>query len=193
VASNDINENALHNLTKEGHNISIFGVGTNLVTCQAQPALGCVYKLVELNGTPRMKLSHDIVKVLIPGRKIPYRLFGKNESPLIDLMVGMDEAKPETGKRILCRHPFFEQKRVSVSASRVDELHVLTFDGENGVMIPQPEIANTKKYVLDQISGMRPDLLRNVDSGVYKVSVTKKVFTLLHHMWETESIVLELD
>jgi nicotinate phosphoribosyltransferase len=63
VASNDINETILHALNEQGHEIDVYGIGTNLVTCQAQPALGMVFKLVEMDGKPRIKLSQEITKV----------------------------------------------------------------------------------------------------------------------------------
>jgi len=191
VASNDINESVLHSLNKQGHRITVFGIGTNLVTCQAQPALGCVYKLVELNGKPRIKLSQDIVKVLIPGRKVAYRMYGGKDWPLIDVLVFADESpQPAVGHRILCRHPFVEQKRVAVTAKRVETLHSLVFN--KGFVKKQPSLAEAKEHVKEQLKVMRPDILRRVNPAEYKVSVSNDLFNYLHKMWQTETPVVEL-
>mmetsp|Transcript_7304 Transcript_7304/g.12358 ORF Transcript_7304/g.12358 Transcript_7304/m.12358 type:complete len:148 (-) Transcript_7304:298-741(-) len=85
VASNDINEASLTQLGECGHEIDVFGIGTNLVTCQAQPALGMVYKVVEFQGTPRMKFSEEMEKITLPGPKAVIRFY-QNGQPLFDLL-----------------------------------------------------------------------------------------------------------
>ncbi|GER51356.1 nicotinate phosphoribosyltransferase family protein [Striga asiatica] len=95
TASNDLNEVTLDALKKQGHEIDVFGIGTHLVTCYAQPALGVVFKLVEINNQPRIKLSEDVSKVSIPCKKRCYRLYGKEGYSLVDLMTGENEPPPK--------------------------------------------------------------------------------------------------
>lgn len=192
VASNDINEDVLHALNKQGHAITVFGIGTNLVTCQAQPALGCVYKLVEISGMPRMKLSQDIEKVLIPGQKKPYRLYGTDGWPLLDLLVGIDEEAPAIGDRVLCRHPFIERKRAAVRATKVLPLHHVVFDKGVVQMESLPSLQETKAYVKAQLALVRPDLLRPLNPSPYKVSISQDLFGFLHDLWQAETPVTEM-
>ena len=136
TASNDINEEVLHSLNQHGHSITAFGIGTHLVTCLRQPALGGVYKLVEIDGAPRIKLSEDVQKITIPGRKEAYRLYLKNGEPVVDVMLRIDEPQPREGERILCRHPFISSKRAYVQPAHVQRLHNLVWDGSTqGVCI----------------------------------------------------------
>ena len=130
VASNDINEQVLHALGDQGHSIDTFGIGTNLVTCQAQPALGMVYKLVEIKGEPRIKLSQDASKVTIPGRKEAFRLIGAEGVPILDLVVRVGEMQPQARKRVLCRHPFEEKLRAFVTPTHVIPLLRLVWLGK---------------------------------------------------------------
>ena len=90
-------------LNPKTYTLSSFRAGTHLVTCQNQPALGCVYKLVEFGGKPRIKLSQEIKKVSIPGKKVLYRLYGRAGYPLVDLMNLEEEEPPKSGDRVMCR------------------------------------------------------------------------------------------
>jgi len=69
VASGDLNEHRIAELRAEGAPIDIYGVGTDLVTSIDAPALGGVYKLVEIERggvtTPIAKFSEG--KATLPG------------------------------------------------------------------------------------------------------------------------------
>ena len=72
VASNDLDEYRIEALRHRRAPISLWGVGTRLVTSEAQPALGVVYKLGalrEADGSWRrvLKRSSDAGKATLPG------------------------------------------------------------------------------------------------------------------------------
>lgn len=97
VASNDINEKSIRSLISKNHQIDVFGIGTNLVTCQAQPALGMVYKVCEFQGTPRIKISEEPEKTTIPGSKYVVRAFDDKDKPIFDVLCLMDEPASDKG------------------------------------------------------------------------------------------------
>jgi nicotinate phosphoribosyltransferase len=115
VASNDINERSLRSLNAVGHEIDSFGIGTNLVTCEAQPALGGVYKLVELNSDPRIKFSQDTIKITIPCAKLLFRLFAKRDGggdfPVGDVLIPyLSKDIPKAGVPYDVFQPFTEER-----------------------------------------------------------------------------------
>ncbi|TYH95053.1 hypothetical protein ES332_A12G081400v1 [Gossypium tomentosum] len=170
TASNDLNEETLDALRKQGHEVDCFGIGTYLVTCYAQAALGCVFKLVEINNQPRIKLSEDVSKVSIPCKKRCYRLYGKEGYSLVDIMTGENEPCPKVGERILCRHPFSESKRAYVVPKRVEELLKCYWPGKSGKVREElPALQDIRDHCIKQLEQMRPDHVRRLNPTPYKV------------------------
>jgi nicotinate phosphoribosyltransferase len=71
-ASNDLDEHTIDTLKRQGAKITMWGVGTKMVTAYDQPALGGVYKLSAVRGADgewhdRVKLSNNVIKRSIPG------------------------------------------------------------------------------------------------------------------------------
>ncbi|KAL1066996.1 hypothetical protein V6Z11_D12G100200 [Gossypium hirsutum] len=170
TASNDLNEETLDAIRKQGHEVDCFGIGTYLVTCYAQAALGCVFKLVEINNQPRIKLSEDVSKVSIPCKKRCYRLYGKEGYSLVDIMTGENEPCPKVGERILCRHPFSESQRAYVVPKRVEELLKCYWPGKSGKVREElPALKDIRDHCIKQLEQMRPDHIRRLNPTPYKV------------------------
>uniref|UniRef100_A0A915LFX6 Nicotinate phosphoribosyltransferase n=1 Tax=Meloidogyne javanica TaxID=6303 RepID=A0A915LFX6_MELJA len=182
VASNDINEETIRSLYNQGHKINTFGIGTHLVTCQKQPALGCIYKLVDLDGEPKIKISEDISKMTIPGRKSVFRLYGKAGFPLVDLMILENDEEPKLGQEIFCRHPFQPGKRARITPQRVEKLHKIYWK-DNSVQQILPNIKEIREYTHQSLINSRPDHLRPLNPTPYKVSLSPKLFDFINNVW----------
>ena len=72
IASNDIDEHILESLKLQGSKISVWGIGTRLVTAYDNPSLGAVYKLSAIKDSNgkwinKIKLSEQKIKINNPG------------------------------------------------------------------------------------------------------------------------------
>jgi nicotinate phosphoribosyltransferase len=96
VASNDLDEDQIAELRRQGAPIVVWGVGTRLVTGYEQPALGGVYKLGALQNESghwedRIKVSEQPIKTTNPGRLQVRRYFGEDGAPRQDLLYHLDD------------------------------------------------------------------------------------------------------
>jgi nicotinate phosphoribosyltransferase len=92
-ASGGLDEYAIADLVAEGAPVDAYGVGTNMGVSADAPTLESVYKLVEYDGRPVMKLSTG--KASMPGRKQVFRGAGAD-------VIGLrDEAPPDGTDRLL--------------------------------------------------------------------------------------------
>jgi nicotinate phosphoribosyltransferase len=100
IASNSLDEYVIEDLKKQGAQISIWGVGTNLTTAYDHPALDGVYKLSAVrdeNGKwqYKLKLSEQAVKVSNPGVHQVRRFFRRGIS-VMDVMYDVELGIPES-------------------------------------------------------------------------------------------------
>ena len=92
-ASGDLDEERIASLLKQGAEIGGFGVGTSLATSNDAPALGVIYKLVELErgGQVYSAAKFSEAKVTYPGRKQVYRRTGVDGKLSGDVIALEDE------------------------------------------------------------------------------------------------------
>jgi len=132
VASGDLNEHRIDELTRQDAPIDSFGVGTDLATSRDVPALSVVYKLVETeqDGCVEYKTKFSEQKVYSPGRKQVYR-YSSGEDYHHDLIACAGESYSATpllkpvmreGRRLRGRAPIEEVRaRTLANHARLPE------------------------------------------------------------------------
>jgi nicotinate phosphoribosyltransferase len=181
VASNELDENIITSLREQGARVSVWGVGTRLITGHDQASMGCVYKLsaVKDPGGPwkaRMKLSEQAAKVSNPGIQ-QVRRFSRGSEFAGD-MIWHEDPDANTAPASLMIDPLDMTRRRSFPPSHTFE-DLLKPIFRKGVQVGAPEtLAVVRARVMDDLSKFHPGIKRFVNPHVYAVGLEDSLFKM---------------
>ncbi|NPV74350.1 MAG: nicotinate phosphoribosyltransferase [Pelotomaculum sp.] len=179
TASGDLDENEIYYLKTQGARIDIWGIGTRLITCADDPALGGVYKLVakEENGSyvPVIKISSNPEKIITPGFKTVYRIInkstGKSEGDYV-ADVGEDVKGQHRIKMFDPVHTWIYKYVTNFEA--VGLLEPVFVNGEQ--VFELPALEEIREYHKSQLNLFWSEYLRRINPEPYPVDLSEKVW-----------------
>jgi nicotinate phosphoribosyltransferase len=178
LASNELDETLISELKRQGAQIGVWGVGTNLVTAKDQPALDGVYKISALRDPGgrwqyKLKLSEQMVKVSNPGIHQVRRFYdesGNIADMIYDLELGI-------GAENAIVDPFDATKQRSLKSFKsVDLLQPIFREGRQVYQLPPlKEIQAATHTHLEQF---QVGIKRFINPHVYVVGMEKTLYDL---------------
>lgn len=183
-ASSDLDENLIASLKLQGAKISLWGVGTKLITSDDCPAFGGVYKLAaeeDENGKfiPKIKLSNNPEKVTNPGIKKVFRIYEKSTGKIkADLIALDDETIDETKPlAIYDSNAKWKNMRLEPGTYRVRELLVPVFiDGKQ--VYESPATMDIQAYCNQEKASLWDEHLRLNNPHIVPVDLSDKLTQL---------------
>jgi nicotinate phosphoribosyltransferase len=170
IASNQLNEHVIKSLLKDQDaKIDAFGIGTELITGKDDAALDGVYKLTEINGKPKMKLSENIEKVTLPGKKQLYRCLDEDGFFYRDAIALSDESENDF-KNIY--HPVYPERFTHVeNYVKQPLLQMVMKNGKN--IYDKKTPSEIHDFLLSRSSLLPDEHKRFISPHIYKVGITK--------------------
>lgn len=185
VASNDLDEGLIQSLKHQGATISVWGVGTKLVTAYDQPALGGVYKLAAIRepGGPwkhRVKLSEQAVKISTPGIH-QVRRFSRDGVFLGDMIYDVSEGAEPSRTAI---DPLDITKRATFDEAAAHEDLLVPIYREGTLVYQPPPLDASRARARAQLAALPPTVRRFEFPQIYPVGLEKGL-----HAMRTELIL----
>ncbi|MCL4400525.1 MAG: nicotinate phosphoribosyltransferase [Candidatus Parvarchaeota archaeon] len=177
MVSSDLDEYKVNELVEKGSPIDGFGVGTRLITGANYnsltkegevSALGGVYKLVEIKKEgkviPKIKISEDIEKTTLPGKKQVYRI-AESGTYSHDEISMWEELPPQGAKPLLV--PVISNGKIVYDFPKLDEIKRRC--GAELALIPDryKKISGAETYPVklsDRLSKLKQDLIEEAKS-----------------------------
>jgi len=174
VVSNDMDEYVIESVRAEGGRADVYGVGTRLVTCAGAGggALGGVYKLVELEGEPKLKVSGDVSKSTLPGKKQVYRLMN-HEGGYIQDFVCLDGEEMRGGDTVYDPANPLHHTTLPADAAVKELRGVVMSEGIRTV--PPETVGDMAARCGSELSRLPSGCLRLINPHRYKVSISDRL------------------
>ena len=175
-ASNDLDEQIIESLKKQGATIAAWGVGTKLVTGHPDGALGGVYKVtaIEHDGIwhHRIKLSEQVAKISTPG-KLQVRRYRVNDGYVADCVV--DLLNPPEDAQCTMVDPIDHTRRRQFStADPYDELLRPLFVKDD-VAESVGNIEKARTRVREDLDALHPSIKRITYPHEYPVGLEREL------------------
>ncbi len=185
VASNDLDEDLIADLKRQGARINAWGVGTHLITAHDAPALSGVYKLVSImqdgQWIPRMKTTSNLEKATDPGRKQLIRYFDGEDHPIGDVMYLEDEDWPEQPQVSGRVRNYPHLKARLEGAVRAEALLQPVFrDGKR--LGPRVPVTELQQRAREQMQALPDEFKRLRNPEIYQVLLSDKMGELKERM-----------
>jgi nicotinate phosphoribosyltransferase len=169
VVSNQLDEYVIKSLLEQKAPIDIFGVGTSLITGKPEAALDGVYKLAHVNDRNVLKISDNLQKTTLPGKKKILRYFDREGLFYADAVVMTDETDID---RMI--NPFEKHKSLSLEGFKCEELlYNAMKDGKMTHLPENPHKINER--LKTRLNLLPPEHQRFDFPHIYKVGISEKV------------------
>jgi len=169
MASNLLDERVIRSLLAQGAPIDLFGVGTRLATGAPDGALDGVYKLAQAGGEPRLKLSENLAKTTLPGRKAIVRCSGADGRFEADAIVLEDE--PDAAHMV---HPIEPGKSLRLEGFDKERLHVKVMEDGRRLGAPEP-VERIAGYARARLAALPEEHKRFENPHIYKVGLSDRL------------------
>ncbi len=175
VASNDIDEYIIEEIQRHNGAVDLWGIGTKLATCKDDPALGGVYKLVEIDSQPKLKISNNVEKTTIPSKKLLFRVYNGDDYMTGDIMELIEKKSLEEDYVYDPINPLRYYKLTN--PSRVEQLLKLKVD-KGKPLSEYKGWREARKTMEEDISHLSDASKRLLNPQNYKVSISRSLHEL---------------
>lgn len=187
-ASCDLDEYLIADLKRQGAEISLWGVGTKLITSDDCPSFGGIYKLAaerKAGGEfiSKIKISDNPEKVTNPGIKKVLRIYDKTTGKLKVDLIALEEETIDTNQDLVVRDPKARWKKMKLKAGQytVRELLVPIFRAGKCVY-ESPQVMDIRSYAKEELETLWDEYKRLINPASMPVDLSDDLYYLKERM-----------